>query len=284
MTEEALTFLEENGENPFFLYFASPLPHLPLQAPKELVEKYRELLGPEEPYPGGRGYFPTQHPRATYAAMIEYLDIQVGAIITELKELDQYENTLIIFSSDNGATYDVGGVDPHYFNSSGPFKTGRGWGKGYTKEGGMRVPTIAFWKDKIEAGSSSEIVSAFWDTMPTLAEVSGAEITSEIDGISILPTLLGKTENQASRDYLYWEFPAYGGQQAVRLGEWKAIRNNIKDGNTTLELYNLDADIKEEINVAEEYPELVLKMGQIMEKEHRTATLDRFKMEALGDL
>ena len=165
------------------------------------------------PYKGGKGYFPNQYPKATYAAMISYLDQQVGELVQELKRLGLYENTLIIFTSDNGPTYDIGGVDPHYFNSAGPFYTGRGWGKGFIHEGGIRVPMIVTWPSRIEANTITTHLSAFWDIFPTLAEISGFKDNQKYDGISFKPTLYGK--KQSEHDYLYWEFPEYGGQQAV---------------------------------------------------------------------
>jgi arylsulfatase len=282
MHDEALAFIDENKDNPFFLFYASPLPHLPLQAPPEYVEKYREIIGDEEPYPGGRGYFPNQYPRATYAAMINYLDDQVGELVTKLKENGLYENTLIIFTSDNGPTYDVGGVDPHIFKSAGPFKTGRGWGKGYTHEGGIRVPMIASWPGKIKAGSMSNHISAFWDVMPTMTDLISFPTQLSTDGISFLPELVGEPQN--IHDYLYWEFPSYGGQQAVRKGNWKAIRRDIKkDSSLYVELYDLDKDIKEENDVSKQYPEIVREMESIMKIEHTPSELPKFIMTALGD-
>ncbi len=281
MLEEALKFLEENKDEPFFLYFASPLPHLPLQAPREYVEKYRKIIGEEAPYVGGKGYFPNQYPRATYAAMIDYLDGQVGALVDKLKALGLYENTLIIFSSDNGPTYDVGGVDPHYFGSAGPFNTGRGWGKGYTHEGGIRVPMVASWPGMIKSGSNSDHVSAFWDVYPTMVDVLKIKASFPVDGVSFLPELTGG--KQQVHEYLYWEFPAYGGQQAVRMGKWKGIRRDIRKGNTELELYNLETDPKEENNIAAAETEIISRIIGIMEKEHNPARIERFRMTALGD-
>ena len=197
---------------------------MPLQAPKEYVDKYRALFGDEEPYIGDKGYFPNRYPRATYAAMISYLDNQLGELITRLKELDLYENTIIIVSSDNGPTY-TGGVDFDYFESSKPFTNGYGRTKGYVYEGGVRVPLIASWPNKIKPGSTSEHISAFYDLMPTICDIAGVEPPQGIDGLSFKSNLLG--EEQQAHDFLYWEFPSYKGQQAVRLGKWKGVRKNI---------------------------------------------------------
>ncbi|MCX6223301.1 MAG: sulfatase-like hydrolase/transferase, partial [Bacteroidia bacterium] len=153
--DEAGRFIENRSNQPFFLYFASTLPHLALQAPMEWVDKYVAKFGDEKPYLGKEGYFPARYPHATYAAMVSYLDFQVGQLIKKLKETGQYENTLIIFSSDNGYAYNAG-CDPAWFNSFAPFVTTYGWGKGFVHEGGIRVPMIAAWPGKIKPGTESE--------------------------------------------------------------------------------------------------------------------------------
>jgi arylsulfatase len=281
MQVEVLNFIEANKEQPFFMYYASPLPHLPLQVPYEYVEKYVKLFGDEPPYLGDKGYFPNRYPNAAYAGMISYLDNQVGEIIQKLKELGLYENTIIVFSSDNGPTY-TGGVDPKYFNSAKPFNNEYGRTKGFTYEGGIRVPMIASWPGKIKAGTTTNHISAFWDVMPTLGELVNEKVPDDIDGISFLPTLFGN-ENQQNHEFLYWEFPSYQGQQAVRMGDWKGIRKNIFKGNMTLELYNLKNDPTETTDVALKFPEIVSKIETIMKNEHTPAELDKFKIKELGD-
>jgi len=281
MQTEVLNFIEENKEQPFFMYYASPLPHLPLQVPHKYVDKYVKIFGEEEPYIGNRGYFPNRYPNAAYAGMITYLDDQVGEIVSKLKELNLYENTIIIFTSDNGPSY-TGGMDPEYFESAKPFPSNYGRTKGFTYEGGVRVPMIASWPGKIKEGSRTDHISAFWDVMPTLGELVNAEVPEDIDGLSFLPTLLDK-ENQSEHEFLYWEFPSYQGQQAVRMGDWKGVRKNIFKGNMDIELYNLRSDITESIDVANEHPEIVAKIEAIMKREHTTAELDRFKIKQLGD-
>ena len=280
MQKEALKFIETNQEQPFFLYYASPLPHLPLQVPKEYYDRYVEEFGDELPYDGSNGYFPHRYPNAAYAGMITYLDDQVGELIAKLKALDIYENTLIIFSSDNGPTY-TGGVDAAYFNSAGPFEEAYGRTKGFTYEGGIRVPMIASWPGKIEPGVSNHI-SAFWDVMPTLAEVTGMNVPGDIDGISFIPTLLNQAE-QETHEALYWEFPSYNGQQAVRRGNWKAIRKDIFDGNMNIELYDLSNDPSEQKDQSDNYPEIVEEMAQIMSVSRSTPSLGKFKIKQLGD-
>lgn len=281
MLKEAQNFIKANQENPFFLYFASPIPHVPLQAPPHWVEYYQKKFGPEEPYIGDKGYFPNRTPRATYAAMVSYLDESVGELIKTLKVTGTFENTLIIFSSDNGPTYN-GGSDSAFFDSAAPFRSEYGFAKGFVYEGGIRVPMIAHWPGKIAPGQTSDHISAFWDVLPTLGDVTGAETPEDTDGISFLPTLLGDTE-QPDHEFLYWEFPSYTGQQAVRMGNWKAIRTNIFNGNKKLELYDLATDPTESRNVAAANPDVVAQIETIMKREHTPATLEKFKMTQLGD-
>ncbi|MFT7033819.1 MAG: arylsulfatase A-like enzyme [Cyclobacteriaceae bacterium] len=282
MQDEVLKFIDQNKDSAFFMYYATPLTHVPLQVPQEYIDKYVEKFGEEEPYLGDKGYFPTRYPKATYAAMVTYMDDQVGEIIQKLKDIGQYENTLIIFSSDNGPSY-VGGTDSPFFDSAKPFKSEYGWGKGFTHEGGIRVPMIASWEGKIAPGTQSDLISAFWDVLPTVAEVAGTKAPDNIDGISFLPELLGK-KDQLKHGFLYWEFPAYQGQQAVRMGNWKGLRKNIFKGNMEIELYNLKDDPAEQNNIAAENPNIVSQIERIMVEQHTTATIERFKIEQLGDV
>jgi arylsulfatase len=275
----ALNFLERNRDKPFFLFFTTPLPHVSLQAPQRWVDYYHKKFGDEKPFLGG-AYFPCRYPRATYAAMVSTLDEHVGEIVQKLKELGVYDNTIIVFTSDNGPTYN-GGTDSPWFDSGGPFKSERGWGKGYVHEGGIREPFIVSWPGRIKPGSRSDLVCATWDAMPTFSKVAGLSAPAGIQGISYLPTLLGDTARQRHHPYLYWEFPSYGGQQAVRLGEWKGIRMRINKGNMTLQLFNLREDPSEQHDVASLHPEIVKKMEQIMVREHTTPEVASFRMNAL---
>lgn len=282
MHKEAINFIRENKENPFFFYYASPIPHAPLQAPKKWVDKYVQKFGDEEPYDGSRGYFPCRYPKATYAAMVSYLDYQVGDLIRELKEQGIYENTIIIFSSDNGPTYN-GGTESPWFNSGGLFKSEYGWGKGFVQEGGIRVPMIVSWPDKVKTGKVTNHISAFYDVLPTLCEAAGTEVPSDVDGKSFLAEILDRTPIE-KLDYYYWEFPSYKGQQAVRMGKWKAIRRNIFKGNMEIELYDLENDIQEQNNVASQYPDIVKRIEDIFKTEHVEPGIERFKMKELGDV
>jgi arylsulfatase A len=180
------------------------------------------------------------------------MDRDVGRIMSLLKELDLDKNTLVIFTSDNGPTFN-GGTDSAFFESAKPF---RGL-KASVYEGGIRVPYIARWPGRIEAGSTSDLISAFWDFLPTCCELIGADPPADIDGISMLPTFLGQSQKQKKHKYLYWEL---NGQQAVRMGKWKGLR--LKP-NRKIQLYNLDEDISESHDVADEYPDVVAKVAEI---------------------
>src|SRR5690625_3331508 len=253
--------------------------YVPLQAPEKWVEHYVQKFGEEEPYLGDQGYFPQRYPHAAYAAMVSMFDEQVGEIINLLKELDIYENTLIIFSSDNGPTFN-GGTDSPWFDSAQPFKSEKGWGKANLYEGGIRVPMIASWPEKIESGRETDLLSSHYDVLPTIAEIVEIEPTGKIDGISFLPTLL-EDEVQKEHEFLYWEFPASGGQQAVRIGKWKGIRKNIFKNDLHISLYNLEEDVQEQDDVSGRYPVIVEKIKRIFKEEHQPSDVEKFKMDAL---
>ena len=283
MIEEALRFIRHHRDGPFFLYFPSTIPHVALQIPDEELKPY---LGrwKETPFTGN-GYTPHFTPRAAYAAMISRLDKDVGRIMALLKELDIDDQTLVIFSSDNGTTHLRREVDYEFFRSVGKL---RGL-KGSLYEGGIRVPMLARWPGKIRPGTTTDLLSAFWDVLPTLAEIAGIEPPEGIDGISFLPTLLGQAERQRRHEFLYWEFAGYGGQQAVRMGDWKGVRQKLlrrrgrpksgkkgtgrRGGPPPIELYNLRRDVAESHNVAAQHPEIVARIRAVMEREHTPSAL-----------
>jgi arylsulfatase A-like enzyme len=281
MQEELIQFIIDNKNQPFFLYYANPIPHMPLQAPQRWVDHYVEKYGDEEPYTGDQGYFPHRYPRACYAAMVSYLDEQVGDIVAVLKELNIYDNTIIMFTSDNGPSF-TGGSDSPWFDSASPFKNDRGSVKGNLVEGGIRIPMIAQWPGKIKAGTLTDLISAHYDVLPTICDIIGVEPEGQIDGISFLPTLLGQ-EDQTEHEFLYWEFPASGGQQAVRMGNWKGIRRGIFNNNLRTRLYNLDGDIQELNDVASQYPDIVQKIESVFKQEHTPSDVPRFQIPQLGD-
>lgn len=263
MTDKALKFIQQQKNQPFFLYLAFPIPHLSLQVPNAALSPY---LGKfvEEPYTGDKGYTPHPYPLSAYAGMISYLDQQVGLVMEALKKQNLDENTLIMFSSDNGTTFKVGGVDAVFFNSTQGL---RGL-KTELYEGGIRVPFIARWKGKIAPGQQSDHVSVQYDLMATLADLLKIEAPDN-DGISYLPTLLGQKQLQKQHPYLYWEYPENGGQIAVRLGDWKAVKMKMKTNpKAPWELYNLTTDRAEQKDVASEQPALLRQLEEIVQQSH----------------
>jgi len=229
--QEALTFVEENHGGPFFLYFAPTLPHANNEGGKSGMEVPDYGIYAGEAWPDAQ---------KGHAAMITRLDSAVGRLLQKLKDLGLDENTIVFFASDNGP-HSEGGADPDFFDSNGPL---RGI-KRDLYEGGIRVPLLARWPGRIAAGAVTEHVSAFWDFLPTCAELAGVQPGAATDGISLLPTLLGHPEQQAQHEFLYWEFHEGGSIQAVRLGRWKAVRRHGKE----VELYDLQTDPGEAKNV-----------------------------------
>ncbi|MEL6926667.1 MAG: sulfatase-like hydrolase/transferase, partial [Bacteroidota bacterium] len=277
--EEALAFLEDHKDTSFFMFYPSLIPHAELFAPEKYMAKYRGKYLPEKKYEGtDEGerfrigpYGSQEESHAAFVAMIDLLDEQVGSLMEKIAALGLSENTLIVFTSDNGPHFE-GGADPDFFDSNGPLK-------GYKRdlyEGGIRVPMIAAWPGQIAAGSSSDHVSAFWDMLPTFAELAGATAPQSIDGISIVNTLLGKSE-QNTHDYLYWEFHEKGGRLALRQNNWKLVQYNVnKTPQGEFELYDLSKDIGEESNVADEYPEQVATMKALMQQARTDSEVFQF--------
>ncbi|MEM9886558.1 MAG: arylsulfatase [Bacteroidota bacterium] len=284
MQTEALQFVENQQDQPFFLYYATPIPHLALQAPERWVAHYQAKFGAEEPYTG-KSYVPCQYPKATYAAMISYLDKQVGELVEKLKETGAYENTIIIFTSDNGPSF-VEQVDIDFFESAEPLRNDSKSVKASLREGGIRVPLITSWPNHIEANSESDHIAAFWDFFPTICALTETDLPQKqaMDGISFAPTLLGKTTEQEQHDFLYWEFPEKGGAQAIRQGKWKAYRDQIKEeGDLALELYNLETDLKEQINVAKQFPSVAADLEAKMAASRYPSQTERWRMGVLDE-
>jgi arylsulfatase A len=276
--EEALKFVRDHKDEPFFLFFPSTIPHLALQIPEEDLAPYKGVFPEDPPYVGGKGYLPNYTPRATYAAMVSRLDRDCGRIMDLIRELGIDENTIFVFSSDNGPLNDrFAGTDSEFFHST---RNLRGY-KGSLYEGGVRVPTNVRWKGKIEPGTSSYRVTGFEDWLPTLLDLAGLSeaIPQGIDGISFKPALEGRT--MPPRPFLYREFPGYGGQQSVRVGEWKAVKQRLARGPAEIELYNLRTDESETNNVAAAHPDIVARLGAIMENEHVPSK--DFPIKGLGD-
>lgn len=244
IAQEALDFVERNKDHPFFLAWTATLPH----ANNEAGDKGMEV--PDYGIYAGKDW---PEPQKGHAAMITRLDRDVGRLLEKLDELGISERTLVMFTSDNGP-HREGGNDPEFNNSNGPL---RGI-KRDLYEGGIRVPLIVRWPGKVAAGTVSDHVCAFWDYLPTFAELAGVAAPEGIDGISFAPTLLGEPERQEKHEFLYWEFhEGKASKQAVRMGQWKAVR--LAPGKP-LELYDLSADIGEEHDVAAEHPDVVAKI------------------------
>jgi arylsulfatase A len=257
----AKQFVSDNKDKPFFLYYPSVIPHLALHIPDEELKAYEGQFE-ETPYPGGKGYTPHFKPRAAYAAMITRLDRSVGEILDMLDEHGLAQDTIVVFTSDNGATHSpIGGTDVDFFESCGELR-GR---KGSMYEGGIRVPAIVRWPGKIEAGTESDRITGFEDWMPTLAELAGATPDKSTDGVSFAATLKG--EQQAKRPFMYREFAGYGGWRAVWLGEFKLVQSAMHKKPKT-ELYNLRTDTSETTNLAKQKPDVVEHLMQIAKREH----------------
>lgn len=301
-TAEALEFVERERERPFFLYLAYTIPHLALDAPEDSLVEYRGRWD-DPPYDGKKGYTAHPTPRAAYAAMVSRLDRDVGRLVAKLDELGLGDDTLVLFTSDNGPTYDrIGGSDSAFFDSAHGL---RGL-KGSVYEGGVRAPLVARMPGRIAPGRVSEHVAASWDVLPTVCELAGVELPREhaappasaarnadprrardddshvardtgshaalggrdgfarLDGLSFAPVLLGG--EQPVHDHLYWEIASYGGQQAARFGSYKAVRRNLAKGALAIELYDLSTDPAEAHDLAATRPELVAVAADLLQR------------------
>jgi arylsulfatase A-like enzyme len=257
LAEKALEYIKANKDTNFFMYLPFTIPHGPFEVPD---------LGIYEDKNWEKNH-------KIQAAMITRMDKDVGRIMDLLKQLGIDNNTIVFFTSDNGAHGSGGTLD--FFQASGKLR-GR---KRDLYEGGIRTPMIVRWPGKVEAGSVSEHIGAFWDIMPTLADITGTETPSEIDGISFLPELLGK--EQPKHHHMYWEFYERDGKQAVRKGKWKAVRLNLHDDfyGSPVELYNLEEDISESNNLADQHPDIVEDMLGLMKASHCSSDYFRFRSQ-----
>jgi arylsulfatase A-like enzyme len=280
----ALEFIEMNRSRPFFLFYPTTIPHAELVAKTGYMNMFRGKFDPEKSFRGvdegpdyrlgPYGSQPESH--AAFAAMVKQLDDYVGELMAKLAETGLDKNTIVIFASDNGPHLE-GGADPDYFDSNGPLR-------GYKRdmyEGGIRTPLLVMWPGKIKAGTTSDHISAFWDIMPTLAEITGVKPPENIDGISFLPALLGK-KKQTQHEFLYWEFHEQGGKVAVRMGDWKAVKLNIdRKPQGAVELYDLATDIGETKDVSAENPGIVRKMEEIFKEAHTPSDVFPFAFETI---
>ncbi len=261
---QALDFIRANKDGPFFCYLPWTIPHAAMHVPESYAAPFREQFAQFEEVIGRYKGPPVKNPVAAFAGMMVKMDEDVGRVMALLKELGIDKNTLVIFSSDNGP-HKEGGHKPDFFDSNGPL-TGH---KRDLTEGGIRVPTIAYWPGKITAGSSTDLISAHWDFLPTACELAGIEAPEGIDGISYLPTLLGEPDQQRQHDHLYWEFFERGGKRAARFGKWKAVQVNVhKDRDGPIKIFDLEADLAERNNLAEQKPGLVARAKKIFAEAH----------------
>ncbi len=282
---EMLQFIRVNKDKPFFAYVPFTIPHLALQVPEDSLREYDGAF-PEDPPSAAQGsYVACAKPRATYAAMVTRMDRSVGRIFALLKELKLDDNTLVVFTSDNGGAFGtvtkdfefqpgrLAGLDYVFFGSTGKFRAF----KGSVYEGGIRVPFLARWPGKIKASSVNELPAVNYDVLATLCDVAGVKAPAT-DGVSLLPALTGKGKQQR-HEFLFWDFGGYGGQQAVRLGDWKGLRRNLHRSVSALELYDLKNDVSETRDVAAQHPDLVKRIEAIMTREHQPSAL--FPLRAL---
>jgi len=251
LTEEAVTWITEKKDKPMFLYLAYCIPHTKWQVPE--LGEYADKDWPEE-------HFKIQ------AAMVSRMDRDIGRIKRLLEELGIADNTLIMFNSDNGAHAEGGTRE--FFEATGGLKKS----KRYVYEGGLRSPMFAYWPGKVPAGTTSDHMSAFWDLLPTMAELTGEPVNGLTDGISMLPTVLGESEKQKKHKYLYWENYAGRASRAVRMGKWKAVVPLMQNGDK-IELYNLDTDGLEAEDVADQYPEVMDQLKKLMDEAHTPSPL-----------
>ena len=282
--DQALKFLEDNKGKAFFAYLPYTLPHAELISPNDSILRKYEGKFEETPYTiensytsdyGAdivqKEYCSQKTPHAAFASMIHRLDVYVGQVMNKLEELGIADNTIVMFASDNGP-HAEGGADPDFFNSGGGL---RGI-KRDLYEGGIRSPFIAVWPNKIKGGVTSDHISAFWDVMPTVAEIAGVQTPENSDGISFLPTLLSQND-QKKHGYLYWEFHSKYKRQAARKGDWKGVLyNKFSEPGGEIELYNLAMDPSENNNVANEHPEIVSEMSSIFSEAHKESELFPF--------
>ena len=254
--DSALAFIDRNDEVPFFLFLALTIPHANNEAGDRGMEVPDFGTYEEEEWP---------ETAKGLAAMITRMDADIGRIVDHIRDLGLDESTLVLFTSDNGP-HAEGGNDPDFFDSNGAL---RGI-KRDLYEGGIRVPAIAWWPGRIEAGGETDHIAYFADVLPTFANLADAEAPPAIDGIGFLPTLLGRSDQQTAHEYLYWEFYEGGTAQAVRMGRWKSVRAP----GGAIELYDITADVAESNDIADDHPDIVARIDSIMQAAHEPSPIN----------
>ncbi len=269
---------QAKSDKPFFLFYSAHLPHASLSVTKEWVDKYRGKVG-EERHEVIKNYHYANcdTPKATFAGMVSRLDWEVGQILEALREAGVDDNTIVFFASDNGAMNEGGHLEAD-FNSSGPL---RGIKRDMT-DGGIRTPLIVRWPGHIQAGSECDLVSAFWDFLPTACDLAGIATPDGLDGISYLPALAGDMADQKQHEYLYWEFHERDGRRALRLGNFKVVQNDVDTGESPIEVYDITQDIAEEHNLADQQPEVVARARRLFVECRTTSPLPQFNWKTPG--
>jgi arylsulfatase A len=274
LIEDALAWITANKAGPFYLHLSVTIPHASLYAPEADKAAYRGLV--QEPAAPRRQdhYRNEAEPKATFAAMVTRLDRDVGRVTALLAQLGIERDTIVIFTSDNGA-HDEGAHQEADFDSSGPLRGN----KRDLYEGGIRSPFIAWWPGTIAAGRTSDVISAGWDFLPTLCELAGAKVPDGLDGLSLVPTLRG-TGEQRQHPYLYWEFYEQGGKRAVRVGDFKAIQLGLdKSLEGPVEVYDLGKDLGETTDVAAQHSEIVAQARELFSASRTSASEWKWKSE-----
>ena len=274
--DRAVEWIDRNHEGPFFCFLPVTIPHAAMHVPEKYAAPFRKKFPEFENKVGryGNNRPFAKNPAAQFAGMMTALDHGIGRVLESLEEHGIDKNTIILLSSDNGP-HKEGGHMPDYFNSGGGLR-------GHKRdlyEGGIRCPLLVRWPGKVKAGSTSDHISAHWDLFPTFCELAGTDLPQNLDGISFLPTLLGKPQKQ--HDYLYWEFFEGGGKRAVRIGKWKAVQNHVnrKGQDAPIEIYDLENDRAETSNLAAQSSELITRVRRIFKEAHTPSPLWKFKWE-----
>ena len=274
--DRAVEWIDNHHKAPFFCFLPVTIPHAAMHVPEKYAAPFRRKFPEFENKVGryGNNRPFARNPAAQFAGMMTALDHGIGRVLKSLEKYGIEENTIVLLSSDNGP-HREGGHMPDYFNSNGGLR-------GHKRdlyEGGIRCPLLVRWPGKVKAGSTSDHISAHWDLFPTFCELAGTETPRNLDGISFLPTLLGKKQEQ--HEYLYWEFFEGGGKRAVRIGKWKAVQNQLtrKGQNASVEIYDLTTDRAEKNNLATRKPELIARARDIFKQAHTPSQIWKFKWE-----
>jgi len=272
----ALEWIDKHHEEPFFCFLPVTIPHAAMHVPEKYAAPFRKKFPEFENKVGRYGNNKpfAKNPAAQFAGMMTALDVGIGRVLESLEKQGLEKNTIVLLSSDNGP-HKEGGHMPNYFNSNGGLR-------GHKRdlyEGGIRCPLLVRWPGTVKAGSTTDHISAHWDLFPTFCELAGTETPRDLDGISFLPTLLGRKQKQ--HEYLYWEFFEGGGKRAARIGKWKAVQNQVngKGQDAPVEIYNLEKDRAEINNLAAQNPELITRVRKIFKAAHTPSPLWKFKWE-----